>query len=68
MKHSLALLAVMVVGLALDARAAVTNPVVACATTTLYANVTDPTTLSFAPDGTLYTGWDNAGSGGMGRR
>jgi hypothetical protein len=43
---------------------AVTNPVVACATTTRYANVTDPFKLSFAPDGTLYVGRDNVGSGG----
>lgn len=30
----------------------------------VYANVTDPTRLAFAPDGTLYTGRDNLGSGG----
>ena len=64
MKTRVILLTLAITGLALDARAAVTNPVVACATTTLYATVTDPTTLSFAPDGTLYTGRDNAGSGG----
>jgi hypothetical protein len=30
----------------------------------VYASVTDPTRLAFAPDGTLYTGRDNTGSGG----
>ena len=29
-----------------------------------YADVTDPLGLTFAPDGTLYSGRDNAGSGG----
>ncbi|NEQ42484.1 MAG: tandem-95 repeat protein [Leptolyngbya sp. SIOISBB] len=30
----------------------------------IYANVTDPTELTFAPDGTLYVGRDNSGSNG----
>ncbi len=30
----------------------------------VYASVTDPIKLSFAPDGTLFVGRDNAGSGG----
>ncbi len=34
------------------------------ATTTIYARVTDPVRLSFAPDGTLFVGRDNSGSGG----
>ncbi len=43
---------------------AVTNPVVNAAVTTVYANVTDPIQLAFAPDGTLFVGRDNSGSGG----
>lgn len=39
-------------------------PAVPGCTTTLYAQVTDPVKLSFAPDGTLFVGRDNAGSGG----
>ena len=39
-------------------------PSVPCAAITRYATVTDPRTLSFAPDGTLYVGRDNTGSGG----
>ena len=63
MNLKLTLLALVIAGLAFDTRA-VTNPVVVCATTTLYANVTDPFKLAFAPDGTLYVGRDNVGSGG----
>jgi sugar lactone lactonase YvrE len=40
------------------------QPTVVGAQTTLYARVTDPIKLSFAPDGTLFVGRDNAGSGG----
>jgi hypothetical protein len=57
------LIALAIAGFTLDTHA-VTNPVVACATTTIYANVTDPIKLAFAPDGTLYVGRDNSGSGG----
>ncbi len=39
-------------------------PTVPDAQTTIYARVTDPIKLSFAPDGTLFVGRDNAGSGG----
>jgi sugar lactone lactonase YvrE len=39
-------------------------PSVAAATTTIYARVTDPVRVSFAPDGTLFVGRDNTGSGG----
>jgi hypothetical protein len=63
MNLKLTLLALVIAGFALDTRG-VTNPVVACATTTLYANVIDPFKLAFAPDGTLYVGRDNVGSGG----
>jgi hypothetical protein len=34
------------------------------AETTIYARVTDPVRLAFAPDGTLFAGRDNSGSGG----
>jgi hypothetical protein len=40
------------------------QPTVPGGQTTLYARVTDPIKLSFAPDGTLFVGRDNAGSGG----
>jgi sugar lactone lactonase YvrE len=40
------------------------QPTVPGATTTVYARVTDPIKISFAPDGTLYVGRDNSGSGG----
>ncbi len=40
------------------------QPVVPGAQTTLYARVTDPVRLSFGPDGTLFVGRDNIGSGG----
>jgi hypothetical protein len=56
--------AVCSVLIALPSAHAVTNPVVACATTTIYSHVTDPFKLTFAPDGTLYVGRDNVGSGG----
>lgn len=39
-------------------------PTVPGAETTVYARVTDPERLSFAPDGTLFVGRDNTGSGG----
>ena len=39
-------------------------PYVNGASTVLYTNVTDPMLMSFAPDGTLYVGRDNRGSGG----
>lgn len=39
-------------------------PTVPNATTTIYARVTDPARLAFAPDGTLFVGRDNTGSGG----
>ncbi len=42
------------------------QPAVPNATTTIYARVTDPQTLSFAPDGTLFLGRDASGSGGIG--
>ena len=40
-------------------------PIVTNGFATLYATVTDPVGLCFAPDGTLYTGRDRAGSGGL---
>jgi len=40
------------------------QPTVPGARTTIYARVTDPVRLSFAPDGTLFAGRDNSGSGG----
>ena len=40
------------------------QPVVPGTQTTIYARVTDPVRLSFAPDGTLFAGRDNIGSGG----
>ncbi|MBI4323642.1 MAG: immunoglobulin domain-containing protein, partial [Chloroflexi bacterium] len=40
------------------------QPAVPNATTTIYARVTDPQSLSFAPDGTLFVGRDKSGSGG----
>jgi sugar lactone lactonase YvrE len=40
------------------------QPCVPGARTTIYARVTDPVRLSFAPDGTLFAGRDNVGSGG----
>jgi sugar lactone lactonase YvrE len=39
-------------------------PTVPGAQTTVYARVTDPQKLTFAPDGTLFAGRDNSGSGG----
>lgn len=39
-------------------------PTVPGAETSVHARVTDPVRLSFAPDGTLYVGRDNSGSGG----
>lgn len=39
-------------------------PMVNNGTTTHYADVTDPIRISFASDGTLYTGRDDSGSGG----
>ena len=39
-------------------------PNVPGAQTTVYARVTDPVRLAFAPDGTLFVGRDNSGSGG----
>lgn len=39
-------------------------PSVYRATATVFAAVTDPQQLAFAPDGTLYVGRDNSGSGG----
>ena len=44
---------------------ALTLPVVTNAFVTLYATVTDPEGLTFAPDGTLFTGRDKSGSGGL---
>lgn len=43
---------------------AVTNAVVNGTVTTVYATVTDPIKLAFVPDGTLFVGRDNSGSGG----
>ena len=40
------------------------QPAVPGAQTTVHARVTDPVRLSFAPDGTLFVGRDNFGSGG----
>jgi hypothetical protein len=40
------------------------EPSVPQATTTIYARVPDPTRMAFAPDGTMYVGRDNSGSGG----
>jgi hypothetical protein len=40
------------------------RPEVPRAETSVYAFVTDPVRLSFAPDGTLFVGRDNNGSGG----
>ena len=39
-------------------------PTVPGTETTVYARITDPARLSFAPDGTLFVGRDNSGSGG----
>lgn len=39
-------------------------PSVTNCTTTVYTNVVDPVKLAFAPDGTLFVGRDNSGSGG----
>ncbi len=39
-------------------------PTVTNCTTTVYTNVTDPVMMSFAPDGSLFVGRDNSGSGG----
>ena len=58
-----ALALLLAFGLSLQAHA-VTNPVVNGAVTAVYANVTDPIKLAFAPDGTLFVGRDNSGSGG----
>lgn len=44
---------------------AVTLPSITNGFATLYATPTDPQGISFAPDGTLYTGRDKAGSGGL---
>jgi len=46
------------------ATSAVALPVVPGFTVTVYASVTDPMNMTFAPDGTLYIGRDNVGSGG----
>src|SRR5215510_12230037 len=43
---------------------ALADPVVPGFVVTTYADVTDPTALSFASDGTLYVGRDASGSGG----
>jgi hypothetical protein len=51
----------LLLGSALSASAL---PYVNGAATVLYTNVTDPMLMSFAPDGTLYVGRDNRGSGG----
>lgn len=40
------------------------RPSVPGAATAVYATVTDPVRLSFKPDGTLFVGRDNSGSGG----
>ena len=40
------------------------QPVVYGAQTSVYSRVTDPVRLSFAPDGELFVGRDNSGSGG----
>lgn len=40
------------------------QPEVPGAQTTVYARVTDPVRLTFAPDGTMFVGRDNYGSGG----
>lgn len=40
------------------------QPAVPGAQTTVYARVTDPARMSFAPDGTVFVGRDNSGSGG----
>ncbi|HNQ90169.1 MAG TPA: hypothetical protein PKM73_16245 [Verrucomicrobiota bacterium] len=42
----------------------IAQPNVPGAVTTIHARVTDPARLSFAPDGTLFVGRDNTGSGG----
>lgn len=42
-------------------------PSVPGAVTTIHATVTDPVRLSFMPDGSLFVGRDNAGSGGDNR-
>ena len=43
-------------------RTVASDPQVPGGTISLFANVTDPQTLAFAPDGTLYAGRDNLGS------
>jgi hypothetical protein len=50
--------------LALSLGGAIAQPIVKDATTSVYAILTDPMSLSFAADGTLYVGRDNSGSGG----
>ena len=40
------------------------RPEVPGAQTTIYTRVTDPARVSFAPDGTMFVGRDNTGSGG----
>jgi hypothetical protein len=54
---------VAAVSLALGAAQAGAEPVVPGFVVSPYAAVTDPTTIAFAADGTLYTGRDDFGSG-----
>jgi len=58
-------LSVLVLGLVLTSVSpSLAQPVVKDATRSVYAKVADPVRLAFAPDGTLYVGRDNSGSGG----
>ena len=50
--------------LAIESFGAFGMPVVSGFNVTVYASAADPMNMSFAPDGTLYIGRDNIGSGG----
>ena len=60
MKHAIPLLAL----LALSPSTVFAQPVVTNCTTSIYAVVPDPESISFGADGALYAGRDNSGSGG----
>jgi hypothetical protein len=58
------LLGAIVVCLAVPTSTAFASPIVPGFVVTTYASVPDPEHLSFSPDGVLYVGRDNSGSGG----
>lgn len=60
-KHNLLLAAL---ALCLSPANSFAIPTVTNCTTTVYTNLTDPVMMSFAPDGSLFVGRDNSGSGG----